>query len=290
MSERALCRVLIPGALTTVQDLGRFGYQRFGIGVSGVMDEAAARAANYLVGNDPNAALLEMTVAGAKLEFLSPCQIALAGADMGALLNGEPAPRGRTLNIAAGDILQLGFIKNGCRAYLAFGGGIDVPVVMNSRSTNLKCALGGFNGRALKAGDELAGFAAEPVAERVIEQPVYPPEIELKFVPGPQADMFTPAAMRVFTESVYTVSAESDRMGYRLAGAALEAPAGTDIVSDGIAFGSIQVTNSGLPIVLLADRQTTGGYAKIGTVVSGDLPKLAQAVPGVRVRFVPAAV
>lgn len=285
MSERKFCRVLIPGALSTVQDLGRFGYQRFGIGTSGVMDEEAARAANYLVGNEPGAAVLEMTVAGAKLEFFTDGQIALAGADMGAALNGEPVLRGRTVDISAGDVLQLGFARSGCRAYLAFGGGIAVPPVMNSRSTNLRCGLGGYEGRALRAGDELAVYEAPAVAVRECALPVYEPEILLGFVPGPQDDMFSAGALRLFCEAEYTVSPQSDRMGCRLEGPALEAPGGTDIVSDGIAFGAIQVTNAGLPIVLLADRQTTGGYAKIGTVVSADLPKLAQAMPGTRVRF-----
>lgn len=286
MTERNICRVLIPGALSTVQDLGRFGYQRFGIGTSGVMDEEAARAANYLVGNESGAAVLEMTIAGAKLEFLADCQIALTGADMGAALNGETIPRGQTVDINAGDVLQLGFIKNGCRAYLAFGGGIAVPEVMGSRSTNLKCALGGFAGRALQAGDELPVYDAPKVEQRFYEQPVYASEIAVRFVPGPQADMFSASGMAAFTGEVYTVSPQSDRMGCRLDGAALEAPNGTDIVSDGIAFGSIQVTNSGLPIILLADRQTTGGYAKIGTVITDDLPKLAQATPGTKVRFI----
>lgn len=287
-TERKLCRVIMPGALTTVQDKGRFGYQRFGIGTSGPMDEMAAAAANYLVGNDENAALLELTLAGCKLEFVSAGQIALTGADMGAMLNGSPVLRGRTVTVAAGDVLQLGFVKNGCRGYLAFGGGLAVPMVMGSRATNLKCGLGGIAGRALKAGDELAVFDQQPVAERQWEQPVYAAEITLRCVLGPQADMFTPEGLKTFFASEYVVSAQSDRMGCRLEGAPLQAINGTDIVSDGIAFGSVQVTNAGLPIILMADRQTTGGYAKIATVVSDDLWKVGQGVPGVKVRFTPA--
>lgn len=279
------CRVLHPGALTTVQDKGRFGYQQFGIGTSGAMDESAAAAANYLVGNDENAALLEMTVAGVRLEFLEAGQIALTGADMGARLNGEVAERGKTLNVQAGDVLQMGFATNGCRGYLAFGGGIAVPEVMGSRATNLKCGLGGLGGRALKAGDEIAVYAAPSVTERQCGQPNYAQEVVLRCVPGPQEDMFTERGLATFYGTEYVVSTECDRMGYRLDGEAPESVAGTDIVSDGIAPGAVQVTNAGLPIVLMADRQTTGGYAKIATVISEDLWKLAQCLPGAKVRF-----
>lgn len=283
--ERVFCRVLHPGALTTVQDLGRYGYQRFGIGTNGAMDEIAAKAANYLVGNGENAALLEMTLSGCRLEFVTAGQVALAGADMGATLNGAAVLRGRTIDVVAGDVLQMGFVRNGCRGYMAFGGGLAVPEVMGSRSTNLKCGLGGFAGRALRVGDELAVYESAAVAVREWAQPIYAGEIELRCVAGPQADMFTAAGLRTFIESEYTVLSESDRMGYRLGGAPLESIAGTDIISDGIALGSVQVTNSGLPIILMADRQTTGGYAKIATVLSEDLWMLAQAMPGSKVRF-----
>lgn len=283
--EKLFFKVLHPGALTTVQDRGRFGYQRFGVGTSGPMDEMAAAAANYLVGNGEDAALLEMTVAGARLEFLSAGQIALTGADMGAVLNGAPVERGRTLAVAAGDVLQMGLARNGCRAYLACGGGLAVPQVMGSRATNLKCGLGGVDGRALRVGDELAVFEQLPVDERKWAQPVYGPEIVLRCVPGPQEDMFTEAGIKTFYETEYVVSPQCDRMGYRLEGAALESVAGTDIVSDGIALGAVQVTNAGLPIILMADRQTTGGYAKVATVLSEDLWMVAQAMPGTKVRF-----
>lgn len=286
MNEKVFCRVVHPGALTTVQDVGRFGYQRFGIGTSGPMDEMAAGAANYLVGNADDAALLEMTVAGVRLEFLAAGQMALTGADMGATLNGSEIARGRTINVAAGDVLQMGFAKNGCRGYLAFAGGVAVPQVMGSRATNLKCGLGGMAGRALKAGDELAVYDVPPVAAREWAQPVYAGNVTLRCVIGPQADMFTERGLTTFFGTEYVVSPQCDRMGYRLDGAPLETPAGTDIVSDGIAFGAVQVTNAGLPIVLMADRQTTGGYAKIATVISEDLWLLAQCMPGARVRFV----
>jgi biotin-dependent carboxylase-like uncharacterized protein len=281
----SFCRVLQPGALTTVQDKGRFGFQKFGMGTSGVMDRAAYAAANWLVGNAENAAVLEMTLMGATLEFLSEGRVAITGANMTPLLNGEPVPKYQTFAVKSGDVLKLGVASNGCRAYLAFAGGIDVPVVMNSRSTNMKCALGGFEGRALKVGDELDRLPSEFNEARKLPEVEYPREFTVRFVPGPQADMFSEACMTAFCTAEYAVSAQSDRMGARLDGEKLVAINGTDIVSDGIAFGSIQVSNSGQPIVLLADRQTTGGYAKIGTVISTDLPLLAQSMPGAKVHF-----
>jgi biotin-dependent carboxylase-like uncharacterized protein len=282
----SFCRVLQPGALTTVQDKGRFGFQKFGMGTSGVMDREAYAAANWLVGNENgNAAVLEMTLVGAALEFLSGGLVAVTGANMSPLLNGEPAPIYQAFRVKNGDVLKLGMAVNGCRAYLAFAGGIDVPVVMNSRSTNLKCALGGFEGRALKVGDELSCLPSKFNEARKLPVPEYQREFTVRFVPGPQADMFSEECMKAFCAAEYQVSAQSDRMGARMDGEKLTAINGTDIVSDGIAFGSIQVSNSGQPIVLLADRQTTGGYAKIGTVISRDLPLLAQATPGAKVHF-----
>lgn len=289
-NTRIFCRVIQPGALTTVQDKGRFGYQRFGMSPGGVMDRKAYREANWLLANPEGAAVLEMTLSGAKLEILAPGRCAICGADMGATLNGTPAPRSKAFNVSPGDVLQFGMVKNGLRAYLAVGGGIDVPVVMGSRSTNLKCALGGYLGRALKAGDELAALPDKGGEAREVPVTVYQTEITLRYVPGPQQDMFPPEVYAAFNAAAYTVSPQSDRMGCRLDGCDLQAPGGTDIVSDGIAFGSIQVANSGQPIVLMADRQTTGGYAKIGTVVSSDLPLLAQALPGTKVRFAPVTV
>ncbi len=288
----SFCRVLQPGALTTVQDAGRYGFQRFGVGPSGVMDEQAYIMANWLVGSPAGAAVLEATVAGPKLEFGESGLIALTGADMQAMLNGRPVRRYAAVQVAAGDVLQMGIARNGCRAYIAMAGGIDVPVVMNSRSTNLKCVLGGLEGRKLAVGDELNVLACDWAAAvgREMAEQNYPTEFVLRFVPGPQDDMFTAEARALFEQAEYVVSPKSDRMGYRLEGPALTAVGSMDIVSDGIALGSIQVSTDGKPIVLMADRQTTGGYAKIGTVVSYDLWMLAQAMPGAKVRFMAVSV
>ncbi|MDO4321507.1 MAG: biotin-dependent carboxyltransferase family protein [Lachnospiraceae bacterium] len=282
-------KVLVPGPLTTIQDLGRFGYQKSGIPCSGVMDQQAYRAANELLGNCHGEAVLEHTLIGGSYYFDSDTVIALTGADMAASLNGSPCPVGRPVPIRAGDTLSLGIAKRGCRTYLAAAGGFDVPPVLGSRSTNLKCGFGGYQGRALASGDVLKlgipGVPYEKIKENRIPCPDYPSDIIVRVIEGPQAELFTPQGLDTFYSASYTVSEQSDRMGCRLNGTAIESIHGTDIVSDGIVFGSVQVTSSGQPIVLMADRQTTGGYAKIATVITEDLPLLAQARPGDTIYF-----
>lgn len=282
-------KVIIPGALTTVQDAGRYGYQNSGIQTSGVMDHEAYGKANYLVGNAEDEAVLEATLFGGTMEVDEDTVVALTGADMEPKINGEEAEMNRPLLLKAGDSISLGMVKSGCRTYIAFGGGIDVPVVMGSRSTNMKCAMGGYEGRPLKAGDVLQikkpAVSYEEIRERRAKEETYPSLIEVRVVEGPQAEYFSEKGKAAFYGSVYTISDQSDRMGYRLEGEVVESVNGTDIISDGIAFGAVQVPASGKPIVLLADRQTTGGYAKIAVVCSFDIPKLVQGKPGDQVRF-----
>lgn len=286
--------VINPGALTTVQDLGRTGYQAFGMPCSGVMDPRSYNAANELVGNTGGEAALELTLFGGSYRLEADAILAVTGADMEPLLNGTPCGINRPFQARSGSVLTFSPAAVGLRTYLAAAGGFDVPLVLGSRSTNLKCGIGGFEGRALRAGDVLpvgkTAVSWEDVKDRRTEAISCPEEISVRVIAGPQADAFTEKGLADFYRGTYTVSEESDRMGCRLTGPAIESKQGTDIVSDGIVFGSIQVTNAGLPIVLLADRQTTGGYAKIATVVSSDLPLLAQARPGNRVRFCRAAV
>ena len=274
--------VKTPGPLTTVQDEGRFFYQSSGIRPSGVMDGAAYEAANALVGNAKGEAVLEMTFLGATLEFQSAAWFALTGADMQAKLDGVPVERYRAVRAEAGQTLAVGMAATGCRGYLAVRGGFDVPLVMGSRSTDVSAKLGGFEGRALKAGDVLPTLAADDwtPTDLCYEPPVYESEITVRVVPGPQEEYFTAAGVDTFFSAAYEISPNSDRMGLRLDGPEIESISGTDIVSDGIVFGSIQVPSGGVPIILMADHQTAGGYAKIGTVLSFDLPKLAQARPG----------
>ena len=281
--------VLDPGLLTTIQDLGRPGHGRLGIPPSGPLDRPALVLANRLVGNPDGAAGLELTLKGPRLEARAPCQVAVTGAEMGVTVNGMAAPAWATLALRAGDVLAFRMASAGCRAYLAVQGGIDVPPVLGSRATYLRGRLGGIDGRALQKGDLLPvrAFGAEGPRRHVppARRPGYPGEVEARVVLGPQADRFTPAGIAAFLGGPYTVTPQADRMGYRLEGPVIEHARGHDIISDGIPLGGIQVPGEGQPIVLLVDRQTTGGYTKIATVISADIARIGQTRPGQRVRF-----
>ncbi|MCD7743962.1 MAG: biotin-dependent carboxyltransferase family protein [Lachnospiraceae bacterium] len=281
--------VVNPGALTTVQDLGRTGYQALGMPCSGVMDPNAWSAANELVGNKNGEAALELTLFGGIYEMKEEAILAITGADMAPTLDGAPCPMNRPFSAKKGQTLMLGCAVSGCRAYLAAAGGIDVPEVLGSRSTNLKCALGGYRGRALLSGDLLpigsSAVRLADISDHAAAAALYPDDISVRVIGGPQEDAFTAEGLHTFYSDRFTVSQESDRMGCRLTGPPVESKNGTDIISDAVVFGSIQVTPAGNPIVLLADRQTTGGYAKIATVCTADLWKLAQARPGNTVHF-----
>jgi antagonist of KipI len=286
-------RVLQPGPLATVQDLGRPAAQRLGVPAGGAMDPAALRIANRLAGNAPGAAAVEVTLGGLEAEFLRETAAAVAGADLGFELDGEPLPPGTAFLARRGSRLRAGGRRRGCRAWIAVHGGIDVDPVLGSRSTYLPGGFGGLCGRALRAGDELPARGGIPFGWRPERVPAHllPPAVPpgeptpLRVVLGPQDDAFTPDGLAVFLSAAYTVSSRSDRMGCRLEGPPVAHRAGADIVSDGVAWGAVQVPGDGRPIVLLADRQTTGGYAKIATVVGVDLGLLAQVLPGDAVRF-----
>jgi antagonist of KipI len=293
--ETPCLRVERAGLLTTVQDLGRDGYGRFGLATAGTLDDYACRWANLLVGNEPGAAVLELTLLGPALvyEGAAPVVAALTGADCGATRNDEPLPRWRTIVLMPGDQLDLGACKSGARAYLAVAGGIAVPPALGSRATDQRAGLGGLAGRAVQAGDRLplappATLPAESLALPAARVPRYDREIAVRVVLGPQDDRFTEDAIVTFLSSPYTVTRAADRMGLRLDGAPLTfhaGPAAADILSEGLATGAIQVPAHGQPIILLADHQTTGGYAKLATVSSADLWRLGQARPGDSIRF-----
>jgi len=286
------------GMLTTVQDLGRMGHQKSGIAVSGALDSRSYSLANLLVGNGSAAALeanagaaaLEMTLMGATVEFTEANVVAIVGADMGATLNGQPTPLYAAFSVQKGDVLAFGLAVAGCRTYLAFAGGLDLPEVLGSRSTNLKCSLGGYQGRALSEGDSIP-FAAPVASLPEMGKRVLPPEdfsstsVLLRAVPGPQEAYFSGEGIQTFFGASFSVSARSDRMGCVLDGQVIPSASKTDIVSDGIPLGAVQISSDGKPIVMLADRQTTGGYAKIAVVASVDIPLLAQRKPGDTVRF-----
>jgi antagonist of KipI len=283
--------IVTAGLFTTVQDGGRWGFQAYGMPVAGAMDRHAYNLANILAGNPPGAACLEMTVTGDTIRFETDAYVAICGADMQPSLDGRAAATWSAFPVAAGSTLACGYAVRGCRTYLAIRGGIDVPPVLGSRSTYTRAAVGGLGGRQLKAGDTLAFGRSDPADNRPLLLPeAYRPVgagdgITLRVLPGPQDDHFTAAGLATLFASAYTVTDEADRMGYRLEGPKIEHGGKADIVSDALPQGAIQVPGHGMPIIMMADRQTTGGYTKIGTVIGPDLALLAQAKPGDTIRL-----
>jgi biotin-dependent carboxylase-like uncharacterized protein len=278
-----------PGLFTSVQDRGRSGYLDRGVPLSGAVDTYAFRIANLLVGNAPDAAVLEITMLGPILEIQSDADIALTGADMGMTLNGEPVPGWQSLRVKQGDIIRMPRAKSGCRAYLAVTGGIDVPIVMGSRSTCSRAKLGGYEGRILREKDLLrradGPLLSKPRGLPGKWIPAYSREISLRAIPGPQDDAFR-KDLESFFSAEYEVTLQADRMGYRLKGPAIHHDEGLpeSIISEAITPGNVQLPADGQPIILLVE-QTSGGYTKIATVISTDIRRVAQAVPRARIRF-----
>lgn len=290
----AALKVIQPGMQTTVQDLGRTGGQSLGIPVSGAMDATALRAANVVVGNPQDTAGLEIALAGPTLEAAADSiRVALAGGTGELTIqrtNGESERAGtlQSVRLVRGDTVRVGSIPGSAVAYLAIEGGLDLAPFQGSLSTYVRGGFGGLDGRALRAGDllPLRQAAAPDRGEVRLDGFDLAPRAAIRVVLGPQDDYFTPDALATFLGSEYVVSREADRMGMRLEGPALaHNEKGFNIVSDGIAPGAIQVPGNGLPIILLADRQSTGGYPKIATVISVDLPALGRTSPGARLRF-----
>jgi biotin-dependent carboxylase-like uncharacterized protein len=281
--------------MTTLQDLGRKGYQRLGIPVSGALDPVSLVAANVIVGNAPGTGALEIAHLGPTLLVeAESVRLAFAGGAAAVdVLPAEGAPGGRriaplqSVRLLRGEALRIGALAGSALGYLAVEGGFDAAPVLGSQSTYVRAGLGGFEGRAVRAGDLLflRQAQAEERAESVLPSLDLAPPRRFRVVLGPQDDRFSERGKRTLLEAAFTVSAASDRMGMRLEGPLLEHSDGFNIVSDGIAPGSIQVPGNGLPIVLLADRQTTGGYPKIATVIAADLPALGRLAPGAKVSF-----
>jgi antagonist of KipI len=276
--------------LTTIQDTGRWGYQAHGVPVAGPMDPVSHRVANALVGNARHAALLEITLLGPELEFEDERLVAVAGADFDLSLDGRPAPSNAPFTVAAGSHLRFGARGLGARAYLAVSGGIAVAPTLGSRATHLVSAMGGLGGRALQAGDRL------PLGDPSLRQgAALAPQEALAALPdggatirvlaGPQADRFTADALEMLQSAPYTVAGNSDRMGFRLEGLPLCYAAGAEIISDATPLGVLQVPSSGQPILLMADRQTTGGYPKIATVIAADIAVAGQLAPSDAIGF-----
>ena len=284
-----LLLVLNAGAYTTVQDFRRYGYQQVGIPLSGALDSFAFGVANMLVENPINSAALEITIMGCRFEVLSEADAAITGAEIGVTLNERPVECWRSFRVKSGDILEIKQVKSGCRAYLAVTGGIDVPIVMGSRSTYVGGNIGGYLGRPLKQGDTIKrgeGLMlkrARHLSSALIPQ--YPSNIVLHAVLGPQDEFFDEGLKTLFN-SEFMVTPKADRMGYRLQGPAINHRDNVEksIISEPSVPGGVQIPADGQPIILLME-QTVGGYAKIATVISTDLCKIAQATPGDTIRF-----
>lgn len=298
-----MIRVLKPGLLTTVQDLGRPGYQQYGIVVGGALDAFAARAANLIVGNDEGAAVLELAQTGPDLRFARDMIVAWCGADFDAKIGGESFPRDRAVRVAAGETVSFGFARSGLRAWLAVAGGIDVPLVMGSRSTYRRAGIGGHQGRPLAADDNLATGRASEWAQRILASlqagarratawTVRPdtmgrpaPAGVVRALRGPEWDWFTVEAQLAFFRTTWKATREADRMGVRLDGPELALEKPREMISSSVNAGVVQVPPAGKPIVLLPSRQSVGGYPRLAAVVAVDLRRFTQLQPGDTVRF-----
>lgn len=303
-----MIKIKKPGLLSSIQDLGRTGFQKFGVIASGAMDPFAHRMANLLTGNAENEPTLEITMLGPTIIFEEDALISICGGDLSPAINSVPVRSWRSIFVKKGSELKFGYTKSGCRAYLAVAGGFSVPEVMKSKATYLRAGIGGYEGRALKAGDQLVFGTPSDHADRMTEYltqqlqnqsflesdwsitaeliPNKESNPFIRFTKGRQFELFSKESQQKLIGAAFDVTAQSDRMGFRLKGPALSLSEPTELISEAVNFGSIQVPPDGNPIVLLADRQTTGGYPKIGQVAFVDLPLLAQAKPGDKLRFV----
>jgi antagonist of KipI len=297
--------IVTGGLQTTVQDLGRVGTQRDGVPVGGAMDRTALRLGNLLVGNDDGAAALEASLIGPAVTFEHESLIALAGAEMSATVDGRDVPTWRAILVDAGATLRFGRPTVGCRTYVAVAGGIDVPLVFGSRSTYLRAKFGGHDGRSLKPGDVLrtgappalshgvgAALRSDDRAQHVARwsispsvRPRYGEDVVVRLVAGAHLGLLTAPSRDALAGGTFRVSSSSDRMGYRLDGAAVSLRQPVELLSEGVTFGTVQLPPGGAPIILMADAQTTGGYPRVGEVASVDLPLVAQLKPGDRLRF-----
>jgi antagonist of KipI len=282
-------QVLAPGLLTTVQDLGREGFGPMGVSPSGAADAISLRIGNRLVSNAEGAAGLEMTLLGGTFMFPDGAVLALTGSDFGASLDDAPAVPWTTVEAKRGQTLRLGPTRSGARGYLCVRGGIEVTPFLGSASTHLLSGLGGHEGRALRHGDVLKIAEAKgPYRKRTLAAQALKnlsPRKAFRVTPGPQSDWFPESAQEIFYASTYRVMEESNRMGLRLEGATVLEGSGGKMITEGVSIGAVQIPSGGLPIILFAEQQTTGGYAKIANVISADLSSLGQLRPRDEIRF-----
>ncbi|MBM7587729.1 antagonist of KipI [Bacillus pakistanensis] len=302
-----MLKIKKPGLLSTVQDLGRYGFQKHGVIVSGAMDSLAHRISNLLVGNEEIHPTIEFTLLGPVIEFTETTLISICGATMNATIDGQSLPLWRPVLIKKGSELRIGQCQDGCRAYIAIAGGLNVSSIMNSKSTYLRAEIGGFKGRALKPDDELKPGQIGSLSKNMIQSltpnlinspftemewtvaseliPTHHKKAYIRVTPGRQYHLFSKDSLDNFFNEPFNITAQSDRMGYRLEGPRLKLQHEEDMISEAVSFGTIQVPSNGNPIILLADRQTIGGYPKIAQVATADLPYVAQLKPGDRVAF-----
>nr|WP_121269505.1 biotin-dependent carboxyltransferase family protein [Pedobacter schmidteae] len=284
-------KVIKAGLLTTVQDLGRIGYQKDGIVISGAMDTLALQIGNILIGNEPGTAGLECTLMGPKLLFETDQLMAITGGDLSPMLDGQRIKMWRPVFVRKGAILSFGAAVKGCRTYLSFFGGFDLPKVLGSHATYLKAGFGGFNGRMLKNDDVLSFTQTYPYKGETFnwsaDLKLYPDleDHEIRVMEGPEYGLFTEESLAVFLKNGAVISTEADRMGYRLEAPALKMTIPKEMLSSAVTFGTIQVTSSGSSILLMADHQTTGGYPRVLQVITADLHKLAQMKSGTHMSF-----
>ncbi|WP_147533580.1 biotin-dependent carboxyltransferase family protein [Bacillus marasmi] len=300
--------ILKPGLFTSIQDLGRYGFQKYGVIASGAMDQVAHRIANILVGNPENASTLEITLIGPKIKFNHDCLISICGGEAAPIIDGKRVKLWRPVFVKEGSVLEFGAIKLGCRAYIAIAGSFCIPVVLNSKSTYFRAKLGGYKGRSLQAGDRIPIDSPSELSQRIIERltyrkskntfheanwlinsaliPAYREHPTLRVMKGRQFHLFDKISQSRIFNSSFLITPQSDRMGYRLNGTSLMLKKPQEMISEAVSFGTIQVPADGNPIILLADRQTTGGYPKIAQIAAVDLPLVAQAKPGSTIRFI----
>ncbi|MFJ7826331.1 biotin-dependent carboxyltransferase family protein [Psychrobacillus sp. NPDC096623] len=290
--------VLHPGLLTTVQDLGRYGSQRYGVIVGGAMDTYSLRLGNIIVGNAENEAALEITLYGTTLHFKTDTQIAITGGDFSPTLNGVPVPSWSPVVVTKDSVLKFHSAIKGSRSYVSFAGGLNLAEVMGSKSTYLRANIGGFKGRSLQKGDILTFNKAISLDNELNKRNdnaqwsinyndliKFGKHQVIRVMQGTEYDRFHQESQNNLWTKLYTVSVQSDRMGYRLEGPSLSLSENFELLSEGVTFGTIQIPPNGQPIILMADRQTTGGYPKIGQVITADLPTLAQLQPTSTIQF-----
>ncbi|MDQ0271887.1 biotin-dependent carboxyltransferase family protein [Cytobacillus purgationiresistens] len=298
--------IIKPGLLTSIQDLGRYGYQKYGVIASGVMDPIAHRVANLLVGNEENESTIEMTLIGPTIQFHQDTLIAICGGDLSPAINGKPIGLWRPIFVKKGSELAFGKCQAGCRAYLAVAGGFSIQSVMESKSTYLRAEIGGYKGRAFKKGDVIHLGQPSELSSKMVQAykshlssdffsdawtvdagfiPIYQKKSAIRVLQGRHYHLFSKESHKKLYTEGFEVSPQSDRMGYRLMGPSLTLEKPEEMISEAVAFGTIQVPPGGDSIILLADRQTTGGYPKIAQVATVDLPFLAQAKPGDQLHF-----